>query len=50
MYSGPMQIAAVAVSATDLSRAVAFYELLGFRFPPLEAGHARTSRPTATSG
>jgi uncharacterized glyoxalase superfamily protein PhnB len=32
-----MQIAAVAVSATDLSRAVAFYELLGFRFPPLEA-------------
>jgi uncharacterized glyoxalase superfamily protein PhnB len=26
----------VAVSATDLSRAVAFYELLGFRFPPLE--------------
>jgi uncharacterized glyoxalase superfamily protein PhnB len=31
-----MQIAAVAVSATDLSRAVAFYELLGFRFPPLE--------------
>jgi uncharacterized glyoxalase superfamily protein PhnB len=32
-----MQIAAVAVSATDLSRAVAFYELLGFRFPPLQA-------------
>jgi uncharacterized glyoxalase superfamily protein PhnB len=32
-----MQIAAVAVSATDLSRAVAFYELLGFAFPPLEA-------------
>jgi predicted enzyme related to lactoylglutathione lyase len=32
-----MQIAAVAVSATDLSRAVAFYELLGFRFPALEA-------------
>jgi predicted enzyme related to lactoylglutathione lyase len=32
-----MQIAAVAVSATDLSRAVAFYELLGFRFPPPEA-------------
>jgi catechol 2,3-dioxygenase-like lactoylglutathione lyase family enzyme len=31
-----MEIAAVAVSATDLSRAVAFYELLGFRFPPLE--------------
>jgi predicted enzyme related to lactoylglutathione lyase len=32
-----MKIAAVAVSATDLSRAVAFYELLGFRFPPIEA-------------
>jgi predicted enzyme related to lactoylglutathione lyase len=32
-----MQIAAVAVSATDLSRAVAFYESLGFVFPPLEA-------------
>jgi uncharacterized glyoxalase superfamily protein PhnB len=31
-----MQIAAVAVSATDLSRAVGFYELLGFRFPPIE--------------
>ena len=32
-----MQIAAVAVSATDMSRAVAFYELLGFAFPPLES-------------
>jgi uncharacterized glyoxalase superfamily protein PhnB len=32
-----MHIAAVAVSATDLSGAVSFYELLGFRFPPLEA-------------
>jgi hypothetical protein len=32
-----MNIAAVAVSATDLSRAVAFYELLGFRFLPVEA-------------
>src|SRR3954449_8835782 len=32
-----MQIAAVAVSATDLTRAVTFYEALGFRFPPLEA-------------
>jgi predicted enzyme related to lactoylglutathione lyase len=31
-----MEIAAVAVSATDVPRAVAFYELLGFRFPPLE--------------
>jgi catechol 2,3-dioxygenase-like lactoylglutathione lyase family enzyme len=31
-----MQIAAVAVSATDLSRATAFYELLGFRFPALD--------------
>ncbi len=33
-----MEIAAVAVSATDMSRAVAFYELLGFRFPPPEPG------------
>jgi catechol 2,3-dioxygenase-like lactoylglutathione lyase family enzyme len=32
-----MQIAAVAVSATELSRAVSFYELLGFRFPAPEA-------------
>ena len=32
-----MQIAAVGVSATDLARAVAFYELLGFRFPAIEA-------------
>ncbi|MGY1604521.1 VOC family protein [Geodermatophilus sp. SYSU D00815] len=32
-----MQIAAVGVCATDLSRAVAFYELLGFSFPPVEA-------------
>ncbi len=32
-----MQIAAVAVSAVDLARAVAFYELLGFRFPPIES-------------
>ena len=31
-----MEISAVAVSATDLSRAAAFYELLGFRFPPIE--------------
>jgi predicted enzyme related to lactoylglutathione lyase len=32
-----MEIAAVAVTAADLSRAVAFYELLGFRFPPVGA-------------
>ena len=31
-----MEIAAVGVAAADLSRAIAFYELLGFRFPPLE--------------
>src|SRR3712207_1694217 len=29
-----MQIAAVAVTATDLTRSIAFYEQLGFRFPP----------------
>jgi catechol 2,3-dioxygenase-like lactoylglutathione lyase family enzyme len=33
-----MEIYAVAVSARDLPRAVAFYELLGFRFPPTEPG------------
>ena len=27
----------MAVAATDLSRAIAFYELLGFRFPPLDS-------------
>jgi predicted enzyme related to lactoylglutathione lyase len=32
-----MEIAAVGVTARDLARAVAFYELLGFRFPPIEA-------------
>jgi uncharacterized glyoxalase superfamily protein PhnB len=30
-----MEISAVGVSATDLRRAVAFYELLGFEFGPL---------------
>jgi predicted enzyme related to lactoylglutathione lyase len=33
-----VEISAVGVSATDLPRAVAFYELLGFRFPPVEPG------------
>ena len=32
-YTDGMTIYAVAVSATDLPRARAFYELLGFRFP-----------------
>src|SRR3954462_2079197 len=32
-----MEISAVGVSATDLRRAVAFYEVLGFTFPP--TGH-----------
>jgi predicted enzyme related to lactoylglutathione lyase len=40
-----MQIAAVAVSATDLARAVAFYELLGFSFPPLEEGTVHAEAP-----
>jgi uncharacterized glyoxalase superfamily protein PhnB len=31
-----MEISAVGVSATDLRRAVAFYELLGFAFPPFD--------------
>jgi len=33
-----MNIYAVAVSAHDLPRAAAFYEALGFRFPPAEPG------------
>ena len=40
-----MEISAVGVSATDLRRAVAFYELLGFTFPPFEDGeeHVETA-------
>jgi uncharacterized glyoxalase superfamily protein PhnB len=33
-----MEISAVGVAATDLRRAVSFYELLGFTFPTFEAG------------
>jgi predicted enzyme related to lactoylglutathione lyase len=33
-----MEISAVGVSATDLARAVAFYSLLGFAFPPFDEG------------
>jgi uncharacterized glyoxalase superfamily protein PhnB len=33
-----MEISAVGLSATDLSRAVSFYSLLGFSFPPLDEG------------
>jgi predicted enzyme related to lactoylglutathione lyase len=33
-----MEISAVGVSATDLGRAVAFYSLLGFSFPPFAEG------------
>jgi predicted enzyme related to lactoylglutathione lyase len=40
-----MEIAAVAVSATDLDRAVAFYELLGFSFPPPEADAQHVEAP-----
>ena len=42
-----MRSYAVAVSATDLSRAGAFYELLGFRFPP-PSRTTRTWRPRTT--
>ena len=40
-----MEISAVGVSATDLRRAVAFYELLGFTFPPFDEGeqHVETA-------
>jgi hypothetical protein len=42
-----MTIYAVAVSASDLVRARAFYELLGFRFP--DTGRTpRTWRPRTT--
>jgi len=34
-----MTIYGVSVSATDLTRARAFYELLGFRFPEADPGH-----------
>lgn len=39
-----MEISAVAVTAADLPRAVAFYELLGFRFPAFgpEEVHVQT--------
>jgi predicted enzyme related to lactoylglutathione lyase len=40
-----MEIAAVAVSATDLSRAAGFYELLGFSFPPIEADTLHLEAP-----
>jgi predicted enzyme related to lactoylglutathione lyase len=33
-----MEISAVGVTATDLARAVAFYSLLGFSFPPFDDG------------
>jgi uncharacterized glyoxalase superfamily protein PhnB len=33
-----MEISAVGVTATDLGRAVAFYSLLGFSFPPFDEG------------
>jgi predicted enzyme related to lactoylglutathione lyase len=38
VYPCTVNIYAVAVSATDLPRALAFYESLGFRFPPSEPG------------
>jgi hypothetical protein len=44
-----MKIAAVAVSATELSSAVAFYELLGFR-SRRSSPVPRTSTPRPASG
>jgi catechol 2,3-dioxygenase-like lactoylglutathione lyase family enzyme len=40
-----MEIAAVAVSATDLARTAAFYELLGFSFPPIEGDTMHLESP-----
>ena len=37
----------MAVSATDLARSAAFYELLGFSFPPLEEGSVHLESPGA---
>jgi predicted enzyme related to lactoylglutathione lyase len=42
-----MEIAAVAVSATDLARTAAFYELLGFTFPPVEDDTVHLESPGA---
>src|SRR3954471_12994545 len=42
-----MEIAAVAVSATDLARTAAFYELLGFSFPPIEGDAMHLEAPGA---
>jgi catechol 2,3-dioxygenase-like lactoylglutathione lyase family enzyme len=43
-----MEIYAVAVSARDLPRAVAFYDLLGFRFPPAEPDDLHREATTAS--
>jgi catechol 2,3-dioxygenase-like lactoylglutathione lyase family enzyme len=40
-----MEIAAVAVCATDLARSAAFYQLLGFTFPPIEDGAMHLEAP-----
>src|SRR3712207_574911 len=42
-----MEISAVGVSATDLSRAVGFYSLLGFSFPPFEDGEEHVESSNA---
>lgn len=43
-----MEIYAVAVSARDLPRTVAFYELLGFDFPPAEQGDPHLEATTSS--
>jgi catechol 2,3-dioxygenase-like lactoylglutathione lyase family enzyme len=42
-----MEIYAVAVSATDLARSAAFYNLLGFSFPAIEEGTMHLEAPGA---
>ena len=42
-----MEISAVGVSATDLGRAVGFYSLLGFSFPPLDGGEEHVEATNA---
>jgi uncharacterized glyoxalase superfamily protein PhnB len=42
-----MEISAVGVTATDLARAVSFYSLLGFSFPPVDGGEEHVESTNA---
>jgi uncharacterized glyoxalase superfamily protein PhnB len=45
-----MDITAVGVSATDLRTAMAFYQLLGFAFPPLAPGEDHVQSDASSGG